>query len=309
MTTGYSAGIESNSVILSYVPETAYGTTPAVAAKQLRYMSESLGSTKTRQRAAEIDASRQAADQVTTQFSAGGSINGAMSIGTYDELFASAFCASWATDALTNGTVLGSVTLQKQLATALWLRYPGAFCTGFSLSAAQGGFVSCSFNVLAQNETNATADVGTGAQVAAPTNKIINTVNMVSGITLGGVGLTKVMSLNLDVSNEGAAQQYAMGSTAAAGMLPGTFTANGRASIYFSDFTLYTRYVNETEGAFAFSLVDGTKSYLFELLNSVVMNPRIVSGGPGQSVMCEIDIEGRKDSVTGKTLRLTRDLT
>jgi hypothetical protein len=309
MTTGYGAGVESNSVILSYVPETAYGVAPAVAAKQLRFMSESLGSTKTRQRAAEIDASRQAADQVTTQFQAGGSINGAMSVGTYDDLFASAFCNAWATDVLTNGTVLNSLYLQKQLASNLWLRYPGAFCTGFNIGMQQGGFVTAAFNILAQSESNAIADAGTGAQTPAPTNKVINTVSMVSGITLGGAGLSKVMSLSLDVTNDGAAQQFAMGSTSAAGMLPGVFTVNGRASVYFSDFALYTRYTGETEGALSFSLVDGTKSYLFELLNCVVMSPRIVAGGPGQSVMCEITIEGKKDSVTSKTLRLTRDLT
>jgi Phage tail tube protein len=308
-TTGYSAGVETNSVILSYIKETAYGTAPASAAKQLRFTSESLASTKSRQRATEVDATRQAADQVTTQFSAGGTINGALSIGTYDDLFASLFCAAWATDVLNNGAAFESLYLQKQLASNLWLRYPGAFVTSASIGAAQGGFVTVSFNILAQNEVNQTTDAGTGAQTAAPTGKIVNTVSMTSAISLGGAGLTKVESFSLDISNEGAAQQFAMGSTAAAGMLPGVFTVNGRLRVFFSDFTLYTRYTAETEGAFTFTFTDANTSYVFLLHNCVVMNPSIVAGGPGQSVMADFTIEGRKDPVTGKTLRITRDLT
>lgn len=309
-TTGYAPGIEANNVILSYVKETTYGAMPAAtAAKQLRYTSESLSSTKGRQRAPEVDATRQAADMVTTQFSAGGTINGALSVGVYDDLFASAFASAWATDVLTNGNAFESIYLQKQLASALWLRYAGSFVTGFNITAAQGGFVTTSFNVLSQGEINQTTDAATGAQTAAPTNKIINTVTMISAITLGGSGLTKVESLSLDVNNEGAAQAFAMGSSNAAGMLPGVFTVNGRLRVYFNDFTLYTRYINETEGAFSFLLTDGTKSYLVELLNGVIMNPSIVAGGVGQAVMAEFAIEGRKDTVTGKTLRLTRDLT
>jgi hypothetical protein len=309
-TSGYSAGIESNNVVLSYVPEATYGTMPAAtAAKTLRFTSESLSSNKTRQRAPEIDATRQAADMVTTQFQAGGNINGALSIGTYDDLFASCFASAWATDVLTNGNTFQSLYLQKQLASNLWLRYPGAFISGFSLNAAQGGFVSCVFNVLAQNETSGTADAATGTATAAGLGgKIINTVSMTGGITLGGAGLTKVLELSLDVNNEGAAQNFAIGSTAAAGMLPGVFTVGGRVRQYFSDFTLYTRYINETEGAVSITFSDGTTSYIVALLNSVVMNPVIVAGGVGQAVVAEYAIEGRKDSVTGKTLRITRDL-
>lgn len=311
-TTGYAPGIEANNVILSYVKEVAYGTMPAAtAAKQLRYTSESLASTKGRQRAPEIDATRQAADMVTTQFGAGGSIGGALSVGVYDDLFSSCFASAWATDVLTNGNAFESLYLQKQLASNLWLRYPGAFVSGFSLTAAQGGFVGVNFNVLAQTESSNTADAATGTQTAAGVSgaKIFNTVGMISAITLGSVVQSKMMSISLDVTNDNATQAFAMGSSAAAGMLPGVFTVNGRFSMYFADFTAYTRYINETEGNFTFLLTDGTKSYLFEVLNSVVMNPQILAGGVGQSVMAEFVLEGRKDTTTSKTMRITRDLT
>jgi hypothetical protein len=311
-TTGYAAGVETNSVILSYLLEATYGTAPTAAAQQLRMTGESLSSTKSRTRAPEIESTRQAADQVTTQVQAAGSIQGALSVGTYDDLFSSLFCSAWATDVLTNGATSGfnSLYLQKQLASALWLRYPGAFVSGATITANQGGFVTVNFDILAKSEASATADAGTGSQTAAPTNHIINTVGMTSSISLGGSSLTKVLGFSLSMMNEGAGQEFAMGGTAAAGMLPGVFTANGTLRQYFSDFTLYARYVAETEGAFTFTFTDGTKSYVFELLNHVVINPRILAGGPGQAVVAEYQLEGRTDvASTGKTVRITRDLT
>jgi hypothetical protein len=308
-TTGYQAGIETSGGIVSYAKEAVWGTLPAVAFNQLRLMSESLGSNKARQRAAEIDALRQASDMVTTQFGASGAINAAMSIGTYDAFFESLFCSAFATDIMLNGTVFQSLYLQKQLGTGLFLRYPGAFVTGASIAAAVGGFVTCNFNVAAQTEAKSTAEASTGAAIGAPTGKVINTVSMTSLIQVGGVSAGAVESMSLDITNDGANPQFAIGSYLAAGMLPGVFTCSGKLRIYFKDFVLYDRFIAETEGPFSFKLTDGGTSYLFELLNSVIMNPRIVLGGPGQAVMCECDIEGRKDPVTGRMLRLTRDLT
>jgi len=310
-TTGYQAGVESNSVVLSYIDEATWGTLPTTPAfSRLRYMSESLGSQKARQRAAEVDSGRQAADMVTTQFTAGGAINGALSIGTYDDLFESLFCSTYATNILTNGTTFQSVYLQKQLGTGLFLRYPGSYVSGCNISAALGGFVTVSFNIASQAETSSTTDAAS-TYTADNTNKVLNTVSMTGSIQLGGTSPGSVESFSLDFANDGAAALFAIGSSTAAGMLSGVFTVTGRIRVYFKDFTLYTRYTAETEGKFNFTLTDGTgtKSYLFEVLNTVLMNPQIVAGGPGQAVIAEYAIEGKKDAATGKTARITRSLT
>jgi hypothetical protein len=307
-TTGYQAGTESNSVVLSYIDEVTWGALPATPAfRRLRYTSETLGSQKARQRATEIDSARQAADMVTTSVSAGGTINGALSIGTYDDLWESLFCSQFTTDIMTNGTVFQSVYLQKQLGTGLFLRYPGSYVTAATVSAALGGFVTASFTIASQTETSSATDAAS-SYAADNTNRVINTVSMTGSIQLGGTSPGSVESFSLDFANDGAAALFAIGSATAAGMLSGVFTVTGRIRVYFKDFTLYTRYSGETEGKFNFTLTDGTKSYLFEVLNSVLMNPQIVAGGPGQAVIAEYAIEGKKDSGTGKTCRLTRAL-
>lgn len=86
-TTGFSAGIETNSTQLSYGVEAAWGTTPAVAFQAIRYTSETLNLTKTRQRPSEINTSREVQGGVTTQQAASGSIAYALSATTYDDFF------------------------------------------------------------------------------------------------------------------------------------------------------------------------------------------------------------------------------
>lgn len=308
-TTGYQAGAETNDLLISYIDEAAWGTLPATPTfKPLRVTSESLSSTKARTRVQEIDSTRQASDMVTTQFSASGSINSALSIGVYDDFLESLFCSAFTTDIMTNGVLFQSMYIQKKLGTGLYFRYPGAYVTGCSIQCALGGFATATWQIAAQQELKATTAAET-TMAAVGTGKVFNTVSMISLIQIGGVSAGTVESISLDITNDGAAALFGMGSTIAAGMLPGTFTVSGRIRIYFQNFTAYDRYTAETEGAFQFKLTDGNTSYLFEVLNSVIMNPQIVAGGPSQAVMAEFSIEGRKDSVTGKTLRVTRDLT
>ena len=93
--TNFSAGTESNSVRLSYAPEVAWGTAPAVAFKALRMTGESLSGSKQRQRPGEINYDRQASAAITTQESAGGGINFALSYGTFDDLIAGVMGEDW----------------------------------------------------------------------------------------------------------------------------------------------------------------------------------------------------------------------
>src|SRR5450755_1746237 len=74
-TAGYQAGLETNATQISYGVETTWGTAPAVQFQAIRYTSETLAYAKTRQRPAEITGTREAAQGVTTQQQASGTIN------------------------------------------------------------------------------------------------------------------------------------------------------------------------------------------------------------------------------------------
>lgn len=109
-TTGYQAGIETNVTQMSYGVETVWGTLPAVAFQALRITSESLSGTKTRQRPAEINATREATAGVTTQETAAGDINFALSYATYDDFLSVALGNDWQTPQVIAG-IAGDITL------------------------------------------------------------------------------------------------------------------------------------------------------------------------------------------------------
>ena len=96
-TAGYQAGVEANQTQLSYGVEATWGTKPAVQFQAIRYTSETLALTKTRQRPGEINITREVSQAVTTQQAAGGTINYALSWGTYDDFFASLMQNDWTT--------------------------------------------------------------------------------------------------------------------------------------------------------------------------------------------------------------------
>lgn len=305
-TTGYFAGIPTSDVEISYAPETTWGTAPLSGFKAIRLTSESLAGQKTRARPDEINTSRSASKPVTTQFTAGGNVSGALSYGTYDDWFASLFCSAWNTDELVNGAAFQSLYVRKKLASDKWLEYPGLYVTRATLTAAVGDFARIEFGTIAKEETKKTSGSG-GAASAAPGGDVFNTVGDITGLALGGTPVGAVVeSLQLDINNEGAAAQYVIGSAAAQGVNPGVFTVGGRLRTFFKDFSLYDLFVSEAGGKLEFTLTDADgNSYLFEVLNATIMNPQVVAGGPAQAVMAEYQIEGSPDS-NGNTLKITR---
>lgn len=211
---------------------------------------------------------------------------------------------------LRNGSVFKSVFMQQKLNSAgtLWLRYPGAFASGLHLSGGVGNFLSINFDIVAQQELNQTTDASTGGITAAPTGPVFDTVTGWQGLFVGGAAAGSVLdSFTLDIVNTGAAGQFGMGSSAAQGILQGTLEARGSCKVFFKDFTLYTRFRNETLGAVNFHAKDANGNfYGISLPNAALMNPEIIAGGPGQAVMAQFEIEGNPDPTTGVTVIMAR---
>lgn len=400
-TTNYTTAIETNATQLSYAVETAFcggsvtaPTAPAVAFKALRYMSENLAGSKNRQRPQEINPTREMTQAVTVSEQAQGAINGALSFGTYDDLFWSALNAAapapiavagaagdialagagptytftagagkWAgitpgmwiktlgfvsnggvnnnlyrvvsatstvltvnapfhtpvaetptgTNAqvracqVMNGTYFTSLFLQQQLSSALFLRYPGAYVTGFQVGGSIGNFITSNFNVTATQEINSTTNASTGGVVAAPSGSVMNTVGNFLGVSWNNVAIAATCDqFQLTCNNDGAAAQYGLGSASAAGVLSGTFTASGTLRMYFKDFTYYQNFKSETQGSLGIACRDATgQTYVFTLPNAFLFNPNISAGGPGQSVMAEFQFEGNPQA-TGGTLLIDK---
>ena len=115
-TTNYQAGLETNDTIVSYAQELAWGVLPAVAFKQIRFTGESLTGTKTRTRPTEINARGEVPGNITTQESAGGGLNFALSYGTFDDLLAAALNTEWSPAGAGNSVPAGVPVIPPRLA-------------------------------------------------------------------------------------------------------------------------------------------------------------------------------------------------
>ena len=307
-TTGYQAGAESNLVRMSYGPEANWSVKPGVAFKNIRLMSENLSSTKTRNRPAELDPTGQVSSAITTQLAAGGGINFALSYGTFDDFLASVLGGAWTADHLVAGSIFSSLYIQKQLANGLFLEYPGSLVTDMSLNFQQGQFAQGSATIAAQAELSATVDASTGAAVAAPGGSVIDTIGGFTALTWNGAApASKVKNVQLTLKRQGAAAEYAVGTSTAVGMILGLLEASGTADFYFKTFDLYADFLAEAQHPLAFTVADKAgNSYAITLPQATLINPKIVAGGQNQSVMASFTIEGNPDATGANTIQVVR---
>lgn len=197
---------------------------------------------------------------------------------------------------LSNGVNFQSFFLQKQFSSALFLNYAGAYCSAMQLSGGIGQFFQGKFSFMAQSELSATADTSTGGVIAAPTQKVMDPVGSVIGVFLNEspiVGL--IDSFSITTQNNGAAGEFVVGTSLAAGMVRGILEAKGTVKMFFKDFTYYAKFKSEAQGRVSFILQSTNtvpNAYVLTLPNAVFMNPKINAGGPGQPVYATFDIEG-----------------
>lgn len=307
----FSAALDSSNVQLSYIEEVTWGTLQtAVTWKAIRITGESLSENKQRARPQEINSSGVVSHAITTQVGVEGAINFALSADTFDDFLAGALNGAWATDLLKNSVPpeVSSFSIQKKLNSTgtLWLRYTGCYVTGFTLNASVGNFVEGSFSFMAKDQTSATTNAASTI-TAAPTQRVMDTVAGVSTIEVDDLAFTTpIQSIQLNVTKEGARQQFAIGSSAAAGLGRGTLNVTGSLVMYFKDFTMFDKYKNETDIKLEFTLKDSAlDGYKFTLPVVSLMNPNIVAGGPDQDIMAEFQMEAAPDA-NGMILQIDR---
>lgn len=133
-TTGQSAALDTNDLIMAYVPEVTWGVTPVAspALQKIRLDSEGFSGSKSRTRPSEIDPSGQASAAITTKEESTGSLNFSVSAGTHNELLAASLGGVFTATgpiASANGYVGGATDIAISAAS-------GKTCTLTSVAAA-----------------------------------------------------------------------------------------------------------------------------------------------------------------------------
>lgn len=177
-------------VLMSYVAESTFGTTPNSALNELRMTGESLGQDTTTVNSAEIRDDRQIAEVIRSDIGVSGDINLELSYGTYDDLMQYAlYSAGWSTsnDAIASSTdltfaantiTLGAGSWSNTPAVGSWIKISGA-----TDNAANNGY----FKVTAATSTVITVEQtfsDTGSESGSTTinigSQIANGVNQTS---------------------------------------------------------------------------------------------------------------------------------
>jgi hypothetical protein len=209
---------------------------------------------------------------------------------------------------VTNSTLFQSFHFQKKLSSSLFLVYPGTFWTGATLQASTGQFFSGTFTGISAIENKATTNQSTGAVTAAPTGRVNDSVAGFLGLEWNNAAQSAVIDgITLNITRDGAAAQYGIGSAAAQGILRGAVTVTGTVRIYFRDFTLYDDYKAETARVLSYRTVDDSGSgYQITLPYANLLNPNITAGGPNQSVMAEFEVEANISPTLGYTIAVDK---
>jgi len=208
-----------------------------------------------------------------------------------------------------NGIIFQSTYFQKQLATAMFLQYPGAWPTGGSLDVGVGDYLKGTLSFINKDEIKAIADGSTGAHTAAPAGDIIDSINGIGVIYRNGVAFDAIIQkIGAKWNKEGARGQYGIGSASAQGLGKGKLMVDGSLSSYFKDFSLYDEFKAETSGPIWFEALDPDgRGYCLTFCSASIMNPKIVAGGASQDVMADFEIEGEPGDATlygGKTFQI-----
>lgn len=292
-TAGYAAGAATNDTVVSYALEQTFGVAPAATYQFLRLTGETFRPQKTRQRPDEINPLPEVSHAVSTQESTSGTLSGAVSTGTYDGFLAGVMGNDFdAKGLLTNGSLVKTFTIRRKIG-ASWFHELGSFVSRAQITLQQGQFATCSFDFLCADEQKALADIATDT-VPAPIGTVHDTVKGFTGVTIGGVAPSgKVRQVAISLERSGAAQEYAMGSAAAAGMIAGRLQATATIQFFFKTYDEYDRFSAETGAPIVVSTVDGTgNGYAFTFLNATLQNPQINAGSTNQSVIASYDVEG-----------------
>ena len=305
-TANWAAAAQSNASTVSYAKEETYADKPGGAFQRTRFTGESFRLNDTRQRPEEINLLAEVSQAVTTQLAVSGTLSGALSVGTYDDLLAGIMGADWANDgSIVNNNLVKTWCLHQAIGDGFFLR-PGAFCTRAQLSFPQGNFATAAFDFTCARQEKSLVDPA-ASYIAAPTGAVLDTVGNFASFKLGGqVPVGVLRQVDITITRKGADSDYGIGQAYACGIRPGQFKADGQLQIFFKDWTLYDQYVAGWSGVIDIEVKDATgNGYRFTFLNGRLQSPQINAGSRNTSIVATFDLEGNPQT-GGGTFRITR---
>ena len=289
---------ESNQVLIRYVPEVTYGTTPANSPswKTLPQNSDSLSAKPITVESQRIVTNRLPADKVKVSLEAGGGIEYELSFADFEDLMEGAMCATWATNVLTLGTTDKSYSLEKEFSDLgpHYMQIKGARVAQMDFNFRFGEIVTGSVMFAGANGLEGTTSlVGTGSTAAASANPIMAANVDMDSVTYDGVSIAtsgiEIEEITLSINNNMRAINNIL-NQAPVNQAKGTARVTGRIRAFLSSaaWDLYADMLANTAVSLAWTITDGAgKGYTFSLPVIKLDGEAPAGGGLDQDVMVE----------------------
>lgn len=292
---------------LSYITETAFGTTPSTPTfAYLPFNTHSLDLTKDRVEGNEIQADRMPRVDRHGNRQANGSIEVDLRKGDFDEFFESAFLNTYSTDTLKIGTTPKYFTIEDAANDISQFRlFTGMSVSTMSVSIAPNQMVTATFDMVGKTMTQSGSTGSTGGTpTASSTNAPFDSYS--GTISDGGSSIAIVTSIDFSVTNS-FAPTFVIGSDAAQSLEYGRAVVEGTMTVYYEDETLINKFLNETESSIEVSVDDptGSNPYTF-LFPRVKYNGASVPVQNPQSRLITLPFVSLYDGTEGSNLTLTR---
>lgn len=296
---------------LAYIKEAAWGITPATPElTKMRITGESFNLNRETKTSAEINAERGVTDIVPVGGGASGGFDFELSYGAFDDILESLMHSAWVGEVLKNGTTQKSLTFEKKFQTDTsafsYFRYTGMVANSMNLAISAGEIITGSFDFLGKGGTLGTAILSGETYNEATTKDILSASTHVGTLSLGSFTTPKLLNINLEVNNN-----LMTASTVASldygDIGAGVFSVGGTMEVYFNNNDVYQAFLDATEFAVSMTLGAVTaEKYTFDLPRVQFSSGEIVAGGQNSYIMAKMGFQALQDSVTGKTMSITR---
>ena len=157
--------------------------------------------------------------------------------------------------------------------------------------------------------TAAVDDVVNGsAGTPMPLTEIMNASSNFSNLSIAGTAYPCGISQVSLATDAGLRAQNSAGNLGACDIVPGTFSPTGQFIVYFSDGTIYDKYIANSSFSLSWKVEDAAgNSYTFTFPKVKITSSNVVAGGLDQDVTLDVNYQALYDSGQSCSIKIKRD--
>ncbi len=300
---------------LAYIKETVPGTTPATPVfKYFPVVSENILPSVETVQSRQISDLRGVKDQIKVGEAAGGDIAFEWQDAALEDWLESAFRSAWATDVLLDGKTPTAFTVEgtdETGGTDIYKRALGIQVDRIALEARIRQPMTGTMACRGLEGVFDNAIIAGATYTASVDERVFNTVDDLSGITVTGLTNPCFTAITLNISNN-LRDQAKLASAALAGVAAGDLDVSGTLELYLDENQLAALNAakNDTEGSIVFVAGSETgKKYNFNIPRVKFGSPDVPTQGKNTDKIITLPWTGLIDSAgIGGTIELTRNV-